>query len=124
MFSVNICVLEIDNEITPNFRISTFRFGTVKQVQKDSETIMGFLRGFGYFIAIVILIIGIVLFPYGIPLVIGAIVMMYVLHKGGQVTSMQKEMKSIRKLQEENQRLKLEQIKKDALNHKDTGITT
>ena len=79
---------------------------------------MGFLRGFGYFIAIVILIIGIVLFPYGIPLVIGAIVMMYVLHKGGQVTSMQKEMKSIRKLQEENQRLKLEQMKKDALNNR------
>ncbi len=83
---------------------------------------MGFLRGFGYFIAIVILIIGIVLFPYGIPLVIGAIVMMYVLHKGGQVTSMQKEMKSIRKLQEENQRLKLEQMKKDALNLND-GLT-
>ena len=46
---------------------------------------MGLLRGFGYFIAILILIGGVVLLPLygmGIPLIIGAIIMMWALHKG------------------------------------------
>lgn len=81
---------------------------------------MGVLRGIGYFIAIIILIGGIVLFPLGIPLIIGAIIMMWALHKGGQVTAMKKDLKKIRQLQEdvqkaeiEKDRLKLEDRKKE-----------
>jgi UPF0716 family protein affecting phage T7 exclusion len=80
---------------------------------------MGFLRGLGYFIAILILIGGIVLFPLGILLIIPAIIMMWALHKGGQVTSMQKDLKNIRKIEAENQRLKLEKRRQDAMNDKD-----
>jgi predicted membrane protein len=76
---------------------------------------MGFLRGLGYFIAILILIVGIVLFPYGIILIIIAIIMMYALHKGGQVTSMQKDLKEIRKMEAENERLKLEKRRQKVL---------
>jgi len=76
---------------------------------------MGILRGIGYFIAIVILVAGILLFPIGLILVIPAIIMMWMLHKGGQVTSMQKELKSIKKIEEQNQKLKLEKRRQDAI---------
>ena len=36
------------------------------------EINMGILRGIGYFIAILIIIVGIILFPYGIVLIIAA----------------------------------------------------
>ena len=80
---------------------------------------MGVLRAIGYIIAILIIIAGIVLFPYGIVLIIGAIIMMWALHKGGQVTSMQKSLKEIKKIEEDNQKLKLDQMKKDALEKRD-----
>lgn len=76
---------------------------------------MGVLRAIGYFIAIVILVAGILLFPIGLILVIPAIIMMWMLHKGGQVSSMQKELKSIKKIEEQNQKLKLEKRKQDAI---------
>ena len=76
---------------------------------------MGGLRGIGYFIAIVILVAGILLFPIGLILIIPAIIMIWMLRKGGQVSSMQKELKSIKKIEQENQKLKLEQRRKDAL---------
>lgn len=41
--------------------------------------------------------------------------MIWALRKGGQVSNMQKDLKAIKKIEEENQRLKLEQMKKDAL---------
>jgi UDP-N-acetylenolpyruvoylglucosamine reductase len=69
---------------------------------------LGLLRGIGYFIAIVILIVGVIFFPYGIPAIIGAIVMMWALHKGGQVTAMKKEVKRLREIQEENQRRQIQ----------------
>jgi hypothetical protein len=62
---------------------------------------LGLLRGIGYFIAIVILIVGVIFFPYGIPAIIGSIIMMWALHKGGQVTAM-------KKIQEENQRRQIQ----------------
>lgn len=62
---------------------------------------MGLLRGIGYFIAIVILIVGVIFFPYGIPAIIGSIIMMWALHKGGQVTAM-------KKIQVENQRRQIQ----------------
>ena len=44
---------------------------------------------------------------------------MWALHKGGQVTSMQKSLKEIKKIEEDNQKLKLDQMKKDALEKRD-----
>jgi uncharacterized membrane protein len=76
---------------------------------------MGILRGFGYFIAIVILIGGIFLLPIGLVLIIPAIIMMWFLHKGGQVTAMRKEMKKIRQIEEDNQKLKLDKMRQDAM---------
>ena len=67
---------------------------------------MGLLRGIGYFFAILTLLAGLVLFPIGIPLVIGAIVWMWFLHKGGQVTSMKKDLERIRKIQQIQQETK------------------
>jgi hypothetical protein len=52
--------------------------------------------------------------PIGIVAIIPAIIWIYVLHKGGQVTSMQKELKKIRMMEEEKQRLDLER-RRDAL---------
>ncbi len=84
---------------------------------------MGVLRGIGYFFAILILIGGAVLLivsPFiGIPLIIGAIIWMWFLHKGGQVTSMQKDLKELRKLQEENQRRQMNGDMNEALKKKD-----
>ena len=76
---------------------------------------MGLLRGFGYFIAILILIAGIVLIPLGIPLIIAAIVMMYVLHKGGQMTGMKKDLAALRQIEEDNRRREIQQQTQDAL---------
>jgi hypothetical protein len=41
--------------------------------------------------------------------------MMWLLHKGGQVTKMQKDLNAIRKMEIENQKLKLEKMKFDAM---------
>jgi hypothetical protein len=84
---------------------------------------MGVLRGIGYFFAILILIGGAVLLivsPFlGIPLITGAIIWMWLLHKGGQVTSMQKDLKALRKLQEENQHREVDKEMNEALKKKD-----
>ena len=89
---------------------------------------MGVLRGIGYFFAVLILIGGAVLLimsPFiGIPLIIGAIIWMWLLHKGGQVTSMQKDLKALRKLQEENQRREKSIDMNEALKKKDELIGT
>jgi hypothetical protein len=61
---------------------------------------MGVLRGIGYFFASILLIIGILLFPYGLVLIIIAIIWMWALHKGGQVTKMQKDLAYMRKMQQ------------------------
>jgi cell division protein FtsB len=60
---------------------------------------MGFWRGVGYFFAILFLIAGIFLtFVHsliGIPLIIGAIIFIWILKKSGQVASIQKDMRYI-----------------------------
>jgi len=76
---------------------------------------MGVLRGIGYFFASLILIAGILLLPIGIVLIIPAIVWMWFLHKGGQVTAMQKDLKKIKEIEAENQSLKLARAKYDAM---------
>jgi len=68
---------------------------------------MGILRGSGYAVAIIILIVGIVLFPIGLVLIIPAVIMLWALKKGGQVSSMQKDLKTMRKLDEERMRYDL-----------------
>ena len=65
---------------------------------------MGVLRAIGYIIAILIIIAGIALFPLGIILIIGGIIMIWALRKGGQVSNMQKDLKAIKKIEEENQK--------------------
>jgi hypothetical protein len=52
-------------------------------------------------------------------LIIGGIIMIWVLRKGGQVSNMQKDLKAIKKIEQENQKLKLDQMKKDALDKRD-----
>lgn len=79
---------------------------------------MGILRGFGYFIAVLILIGGIVLIPFGIPLIIGAVIMMWALHKGGQVTAMKKDLQKLREIEEENAKREMEIGRRDALRRK------
>ncbi len=77
---------------------------------------MGILRAFGYFIALVIMIGGTLFLPLlglGIPFIVG-IIMMWVLHKGGQVTAMKKDLTRIRMMEEEKLRQDLEK-RKDAL---------
>jgi predicted membrane protein len=61
---------------------------------------MGVLRAIGYFFASVLLIMGILLFPFGIVIIILAIIWMWALHKGGQVTKMQKDLAYMRKMQQ------------------------
>ena len=61
---------------------------------------MGVLRGIGYFFASLLLIFGILLLPYGLVLIIPAIIWMWFLHKGGQVTKMQKDLAYMRKMQQ------------------------
>jgi hypothetical protein len=61
---------------------------------------MGVLRAIGYFFASVLLIMGILLFPYGLVLIIPAIIWMWALHKGGQVTKIQKDLAYMRKMQQ------------------------
>ena len=80
---------------------------------------MAVLRAIGYIIAILIIIGGIALFPLGIVLIIGGIIMIWALRKGGQVSTMQKDLKAIKKIEQENQKLKLDQMKKDALEKRD-----
>ena len=80
---------------------------------------MAVLRVIGYIIAILIIIAGIALFPLGIVLIIGGIIMIWALRKGGQVSNMQKDLKAIKKIEQENQKIKLDQMKKDALEKRD-----
>jgi hypothetical protein len=61
---------------------------------------MGVLRAIGYFFASVLLIMGILLFPLGLILIIPAIIWMWALHKGGQVTQIQKDLAHMRKMQQ------------------------
>ena len=77
---------------------------------------MGILRAFGYVIAIIILIGGVITLPIGVALIIPAIIMMWALHKGGQVTAMKKDLKEIRKIEEANQKTVLDNMKRDAIN--------
>ena len=76
---------------------------------------MGVLRGIGYFFAILLIIGGVLLFPLGLVLIVPGAIMIYVLRKGGQLSNMQKTLKSIERIEKENQDLRLKQARNDAL---------
>jgi hypothetical protein len=76
---------------------------------------LGFWRGVGYVFASIILVAGIISFPIGIVLIVPAVIWLWLLKKSGQVSSMQKELKAIRKIEEQNTEMKLEQRRKDAM---------
>ena len=79
---------------------------------------MGLLRGLGYFVAILILIGGIVTFPIGLVLIIPAIIMMWALKKGGEVAAIKKDMKAVREIEELNARRNTELQRQDALRYR------
>ena len=64
-------------------------------------------RGIGYVIAILIIILGIVVLPYGIVLVFAAVLMIWTVYTGGK----KKSLKAFQKIEQENQKLKLDQMK-------------
>jgi UPF0716 family protein affecting phage T7 exclusion len=74
---------------------------------------MAILRNFGYAIGIIILIVGIVSFPLGLVLIIPAVIMLWLLKKGGQVSKMQKDLKELRRLEEERMRDNIQQRRND-----------
>lgn len=82
---------------------------------------LGVLRAIGYFFGILFIISGILtIWIYGLGLVgiiVGAI-MIYVLKKGGQVSSMQKQLKEIKTIEQQNQQIKLDEMRKDALSNR------
>ena len=79
---------------------------------------MGFWRGVGYVIAILILIAGIVTLPIGLVLIIPAIIMMWMLKKGGEVAAIKKDMKAVREIEEMNARRETEIQRQDALKYR------
>lgn len=79
---------------------------------------MGVLRGLGYFVAIVILIGGILILPIGLVLIVPAVIMIWALKKGGEVASIKKDMKAVREIEEMNARRKLEVERQDALKYR------
>lgn len=83
---------------------------------------MGVLRGIGYFIAIIILIGGIVAFfvhpLLGIGPIVTAVIIMYVLHKGAQVKAIHNDIRALRMMEEEKLRQQVEAERRDALKRK------
>lgn len=77
---------------------------------------MGILRAIGYTFGILLIIAGILLLPVGLVLIVPAIIMMWFLKKGGQVSNMQKELKEIRKMEEYKMKVNLEKRRNDAMN--------
>jgi hypothetical protein len=79
---------------------------------------MGILRGIGYFFSVISLLIGLVLFPIGIPIIIGSIIVMWALHKGGQVSAMKKDVKALKEIQQATFAIEMEKARQDALRKK------
>ena len=79
---------------------------------------MGLLRGLGYFVAILILIGGIVTLPLGLVLIVPAVIMLWMLKKGGEVAAIKKDMKAVREIEEMNARRNTELQRQDALRYR------
>lgn len=79
---------------------------------------MGFLRGLGYFVAILILIGGIVTLPIGLILIVPAVIMLWMLKKGGEVAAIKKDMRAVREIEEMNARRETEIKRQDALKYR------
>lgn len=79
---------------------------------------MGLLRGIGYAFGILLIIGGILILPVGLVLIIPAVIMMWMLKKGGEVASIKKDMKAVREIEEMNARRETEIKRQDALKYR------
>ena len=64
---------------------------------------MAVLRAIGYFFAVILALVGVFFFPFGLILTLIAIIWMWAIHKGGQVSDIQKQLKILRKIEEQNE---------------------
>ena len=62
---------------------------------------MGFWRGVGYFISILFIIGGFILFPYGLVVVILGIIFIWMLRRGAGQERIEKHLKEIRDIDKE-----------------------
>jgi flagellar basal body-associated protein FliL len=89
-----------------------------KEKERGGRNLMGLLRGLGYFVAILILIAGILILPIGLVLIVPAVIMLWMLKKGGEVASIKKDMKAVREIEEMNARRQVELQRQDALKYR------
>ena len=64
---------------------------------------MAVLRAIGYFFAVILALVGVFFFPFGLVLTLIAIIWMWAIHKGGQVSDIQKQLRLLRKIEDQNQ---------------------
>lgn len=79
---------------------------------------MGVLRGIGYTIGIIIIIVGVIALPVGLVFIIPGVIMIWALKKGGEVASIKKDMKAVREIEEMNVRRNIEIQRQDALKYR------
>ena len=87
-------------------------------IRNEVKIAVGLLRGLGYFVAILILIAGILILPIGLVLIVPAVIMLWMLKKGGEVASIKKDMKAVREIEEMNARRETEIQSQDALKYR------
>ena len=79
---------------------------------------MGVLRGIGYTIGIIIIIVGVIALPVGLVFIIPGVIMIWALKKGGEVAAIKKDMKAVREIEEMNARRTIEIQRQDALKYR------
>ena len=79
---------------------------------------MGVLRGIGYTIGIIIIIVGVIALPVGLVFIIPGVIMIWALKKGGEVAAIKKDMKVVREIEEMNARRNIEIQRQDALKYR------
>ena len=79
---------------------------------------MGVLRGIGYTIGIIIIIVGVIVLPVGLVFIIPGVIMIWALKKGGEVAAIKKDMKAVREIEEMNARRNIEIQRQDALKYR------
>lgn len=84
--------------------------------------IMGFGRNVGYFFAILMVMGGLLAFPIGLVIAIPGFIFIWMLKRSAATERIEKELKSINQIETDNQRLKLEQRRKTALEERDRTV--
>jgi len=80
-----------------NSNLSTKNFSIVSRI----AILLGFWRGVGYFISVLIIIGGILFLPYGIVAIILGIIFIWMLRRGASQARMEKTLKEIRDIDRE-----------------------